>query len=223
MTRLWVWVLGVVVAVGLAGPAGSADAHGLTPHHARHHRVARAHLVASRPLRALPAPRPAPPSRDRAGHRAAVPRLAHSSHHRSSPRPWDNHALGTPSYDPRQHDASERIALTSGWVIRFQEHPVISGRGPPSALQFRSSSHLAAPTSEIPILRSTSPNPTAVGPSRDPDAASFARLLSADGRFARFVVFRFGHKGPSHELCHLASRPKGTAAGHVQPFVGGVA
>jgi hypothetical protein len=221
--RLWVWVLGAVVAFGLASSAGSADAHGLGPHHARHHRVARSRLVASRPLRALPAPRPAPPSRDRSTNRAAVPRLAHSSHHRSGPRPWDNHALGTPSYDPRQQDASERIARTSGWVISFQEHPVISGRGPPSPLQFRLSSHPVAPTSEIPILRSTSPNPTAVGPSRDPDAVSFARVLPPDGRPARFVAFRFGHKGPSHELCRLASRPKGAASGHVQPFVGGIA
>jgi hypothetical protein len=220
--RLWIWLLGAVVAVGLVGPAGAAEARTLSSHGASHHGVRRAHLV-SRTI-PQPAPRPAPsrPAHDRSNHRAAMPQLTHSSHHRAGPKSWDQNALGGPSQNLRHSDPGFRLSRESGFVIRSQEHPVISGRGPPSVLLTQTEHRPAPPHHALLIPLSLDPETTAAGPSRDPGFIHSTRASAPAFSFARVPMWSFGHKGLSHGLCHPANRPKGADAGHDEPFIGGV-
>lgn len=225
--RLWLCVLGAVMAVGLAGQAGSASAQAgsasaqaLPSHRARHHGIARVQLTAFPAGRRLPAPRPAAPARGRSSRHAAVPQLARASHHRAGVRSWDYHALGAPSHESRRQDAGHRLARASGILLDSKEHPVISGRGPPLAFHFRLPCPPVAPISAS--LIPPNPNPTAVGPSRDPGRAFFVRASARGITRARVSTWSNWHKGLSHGLCRLASRWKGAVAGCMKPLIGGV-
>jgi hypothetical protein len=224
LKRFWLWVVGALVAGGLAGHVELADARVLPSQLMRHHEVEKTHLTWTGSGRSLPAPRPSAPapSHDRSSHHAAMPRVNHSSHHRGGQKSWDQHALDAPSYESNSQDPGDRIGLKSGFLIQSQEHPVISGRGPPPVhLNRFLLHHPVQPHPSSPILQDLNPTPTAAGPSRDPDRVLFPRAPVLAGRPAFDSTHDVGHKGQTQQLCHLASRPKGAVAGHLEPFVGG--
>lgn len=224
MKRLWLLVLGATMAIGLLGPVRHAEARRLASHTALHHGLVRAQLASRSVAQQAPAPRPTTPTpaRDHSSHRAAIPQVSHSGHHRAGPKPWHQAALGTPSFDLRHQDAGQRLARASCFVVSSEEHPVISGRGPPSVLHFQFDRHPAESHHALPILHTNDPSPTAAGPSRDPEFAEFPRVSFSGSVPARVLTVDSGTRGQSHEMCHLASRPKGAVAGHAEPFLGGV-